>query len=83
MLQKKLYSHGLIGFKDYFKIIPLSKNATEWEIKSASRKLEKIHFDCIFMMKEVEPELKNLMSGMNFSHIGRKNLMNNIYKLQV
>ena len=49
------------GFKDYFKILGVSRNATDKEIKSAFRKLaRKFHPDLHPQDKSVESEFKEI-----------------------
>ena len=49
------------GFKDYFKILGISKNATDKEIKSAFRKLaKKFHPDLNPHDQNVESEFKEI-----------------------
>ncbi len=52
---------GLNGFKDYFKILGISRNATDKEIKSAFRKLaRKFHPDLHPNDKKAESEFKEI-----------------------
>ena len=67
------------GFKDYFKILGVSRNATDKEIKSAFRKLaRKFHPDLHPHDKRAESEFKKINEAYEIlSDEDKKSLMNN------
>ena len=71
---------ALNGFKDYFKILRISRNATDQEIKSAFRKLaRKFHPDLHPGNNKAVSEFKEINEAYEIlSDQDKKSLMNNI-----
>ena len=69
---------ALNGFKDYFKILGISRNATDKEIKSAFRKLARqFHPDLHPNDKKAESEFKEINEAYEIlSDQEKKSLMN-------
>ena len=70
---------ALDDFKDYFKILGVSRNATDKEIKSAFRKLaRKFHPDLHPHDERAESEFKEINEAYEIlSDEDKKSLMNN------
>ncbi len=70
----------LNGFKDYFKILGISKNATDKEIKSAFRKLaRKFHPDLHPNNLNAESKFKEINEAYEtLSDLEKKRLIKNI-----
>ena len=70
----------LNGFKDYFKILGISRNATAKEIKSAFRKLvRQFHPDLHPHNEKAESKFKEINEAYEvLSDQEKKSLMNNI-----
>ena len=70
---------GSDGFKDYFKILGVSRNATDKEIKSAFRKLaRKFHPDLHPNDNSDELDFKDIYEAYEIlSDEDKKSLMNN------
>ena len=68
---------ALNGFKDYFRILGISRNATDKEIKSAFRNLKEFIL-ITFFDEQCWVRIENLMTVINLFQIDRKTFMNNI-----
>ena len=71
---------ALDGFKDYFKVLGVSRNATDQEIKSAFRKLAReFHPDLHPHDEKAESEFKEINEAYEIlSDQDKKSLMKNI-----